>query len=86
MQPLTPTQLKCLAAIQDFWKRHGKAPSVAGIAIKLGVNRASAHRLMSECRDRGAAYGPVTTGDWRVTLDGAALLAEAPPKKRRRPA
>lgn len=84
MEELTTKQTACLVAIADHWERHGKAPTVAQIAIRLGVQRSNAHRLMQECRDKGYAHGPVTTGRWELSLSGRHLLANMAPKKKRK--
>lgn len=84
MEKLTVKQAACLAAIADHWQRHNRPPTVAQIAIRLGVQRSNAHRLMDECRSKGYANGPVTTGQWELTLSGITLLGIGKKKKRER--
>lgn len=84
MQDLTVQQTAALAAVNDYWERHDKPPSVAAVAIKLGVNRTTAHRLMVQCRDKGYLHGPVTSGQWVLSGEGEDLLRELEPKKKKR--
>jgi hypothetical protein len=65
MEKLTVKQAACLAAIADHWQRHNRPPTVAQIAIRLG---------MDECRSKGYANGPITTGQWELSSTGIQFL------------
>jgi SOS-response transcriptional repressor LexA len=73
---LTPRQSDARDAARDLKREFGRAPTITEVAERLGIEHASAGRLLTDCESKGAiafekasARGPV-----RITKEGKQWL------------